>query len=328
MVRRFGDGDLVACATLQDGLEHLERSWGFWAFRRVGRVDAYLGGPICDPSDRGAMVEQMLHASRRPMVFYVREPMAVMLAEAGLKTAGIGVDRVLDVDALLDAPPKPVRGAQRKADKAGFSVEEARFEEVDRARLRQINRTYLANAEVEREIVFLNRPMSYEDDGMRRVFVLRQGGRELGFAVLNPIFRDGAVTAYLLDLLRLEPTKQWGVWLATVHALARRLRDEGVGLSVGFCPLHDLRHPPGASRALRWQLDRMEAWLSSAQYLRRLHELKATLPGSWESRSMAVCTRFAPRALHTFMEASGVGFDYLFGPDLVRVLARGLTGRG
>ena len=294
----------------------------------MGRVDAYLGGPICDPADRGVMVERMLRASRRPMVFYVRAPMAVTLAEAGLKTAGIGVDRVLDVDALLEAPPKPVRGARRKADKAGFSIEEVAFGDVDRARLDAISRTYLANAEIEREIAFLNRPMSYADDGMRRLFVLRQRDRVFGFAVLNAIFRDGRVESYLLDLLRLEPTKQWGVWLATVHALAARLRDEGLGLSVGFCPLHDLWHPPGASRALRLQLDRMEAWLSSAQYLRRLYELKATLPGSWEPRSMAVCTRSAPRALYAFMEASGVGFDYLFGPDLLRVLGRGLTGRG
>jgi len=299
----------------------------------VGGVDAYLGGPICDRADRDAMIARMLRASPRPMVFYVREPMAARLAEAGLRTAAMGVDRVLDVDALLGAPPKPVRGALRKADKAGFSVEEVGFAEVDRARLEAISRTYLANAEVEREIAFLNRPMSYEDDGMRRLFVLRHSGvggeRPIfGFAVLNPIFREGRVEAYLLDLLRLEPTKQWGVWLATVHALASRLRAEDVGLSVGFCPLHGLRHPPGASRALRWQLDRMEAWLSSAQYLRRLYELKAMLPGRWEPRAMAGCSRSALRTLYVFMEASGVGFDYLFGPDLLRVLGRGLTGRG
>jgi len=34
------------------------------------------------------------------------------------------------------------------------------------------------------------------------------------------------------------------------------------------------------------------------------------------------------RVLRAFMEASGVGFGFLLGPDLFRVLSRGLRGEG
>ena len=274
------------------------------------------------------MLERFLRVARRPMIFYLREPMARLCADAGLRTAGIGQDRTLDVAALLDAPPKEVRGALRHADKLGFSIEEARFGDDTRPRLEAISAAYLAGAEITKEVTFLNRPLRHEEDGVRRLFLLKQGEHTFGFAVLDAIWRDGRVEAWLLDLLRLEPTKQWGVWLSTVHGLASCLRAEGTGLAVGFAPLHGVVHPPGASRALAWQLDAMERRLSNARYLRRLYELKAMLPGSWEPRSVASHTRFAPRILQVFTEASEVGFSYLFGPDLLRVIWRGMTGPG
>lgn len=270
------------------------------------------------------MLERFLRVARRPMIFYLREPMARLCAEAGLRTAGIGQDRRLDVEALLQAPPREVRGALRHADKLAFSIEESRLG-AHRARLDAISEAYLARAEITKEVAFLNRPMRHGDDGLRRLFLLKQGERVFGFTVLNPIWRDGRVEGWLLDLLRLERTRQWGVWLSTVHGLAARLREEGTGLAVGFAPLHGIVHPPGASRALAWQLDAMERRLSNAKYLRRLYELKATLPGTWEPRSVASHTRFAPRILQVFTEASQVGFSYLLGPDLLRVMWRGIT---
>ncbi|MBX3271043.1 MAG: DUF2156 domain-containing protein [Sandaracinaceae bacterium] len=289
-------------------------------------MHAALGGPLCDPADRAEMLRRFLRVAPRPILFYLREPLARACAEAGLHTAGIGCDRSLDASALLDAPPKEVRGALRHADKLDFSIEETSWAAVDRARLDAISRAYLARAEITKEVGFLVRPMSYEDDGTRRVLLLKHGARTFGFAVLDAIWRDGRVEAWLLDLLRLERTRQWGVWLSTVHGLAARLRAEGARLAVGFAPLHGLVHPPGASRALSWQLDAMERRLSNAKYLRRLYALKAALPGAWEPRSVASFTRAAPRILHAFTEASGVGARYLLGPDLVRVIWRGFGG--
>lgn len=341
-VRRCGQGDLIACSTLQDGMEVFETSFGFWAHRRVLGMDITLGGPICAPDDRPEMLRRFLSRSKRPILFYVREDLLRALDGTGLHCAGIGIDRHVDVDALLTRPARAVRGALRKAGKARVSVEPLDLTNVDHAtrrRLAEITARYLAGAEVTREMTFLNRPMSLAPDGMRRVFTLRADGRDshgghddhggiFGYAVLNPIYEQGAVTAYLLDILRFEPTRLWGVWLSTVHALAARLAGEGVGLSLGFCPLHRVRPAPaGASRVLQAQIDWMVRYLSSAQYLRRLRELKALIPGPEEPRYLASFSRVGLVSLYAFMEAMGVGFGYLFGPDLVKVLQQGLRSR-
>jgi lysylphosphatidylglycerol synthetase-like protein (DUF2156 family) len=338
-VRRCGQGDLIACSALQDGMEVFETSFGFWAHRRVLGMDITLGGPICAPDDRPEMIRRFLSRSKRPILFYVREDLLRALDGTGLHCAGIGIDRHVDVDALLARPARAVRGALRKAGKAGVSVEPLDLTTLDHAmrrRLEEITARYLAGAEVNREMTFLNRPMSVAPDDMRRVFTLRTGGHGehggpggvFGYAVLNPIYEAGAVTAYLLDILRFEPTRLWGVWLSTVHALAARLAREGVGLSLGFCPLHRVRPAPaGASRVLQAQIDWMVRYLSSAQYLRRLRELKALIPGPEEPRYLASFSRVGLVSLYAFMEAMGVGFGYLFGPDLVKVLQQGLRSR-
>ena len=331
MVRAFGDGDLIASSTLQEGLEVFETSFGAWAYKRVWGMDITLGGPLCSPSDRGEMIQRFLSASRRPILFYLREPLMAALEGCGLHGAGIGVDRHVDTEALLDNPASAVRGALKKARKAGLRLDRLDLRTLaapTRRRLDEITARYLACAECTIEMRFINRPMSYEADGLRRIYLLSRSDAEpegpFGYAVLNPIFEGGRATRYLLDILRFEPTRLWGVWLASVHTLTEQLAVEGLGLSVGFSPLHKVQRPAvGASDTLQAQVEWMVERLSSAQYLRRLRELKDLIPGPEEPRFMASFTRFAPAALFAFMEALGVGFGYLFGPDLIKVLREG-----
>jgi lysylphosphatidylglycerol synthetase-like protein (DUF2156 family) len=334
-VRRCGQGDLIACSALQEGLEVFETSFGFWAHRRVRGMDITLGGPICAPDDRPDMIRRFLSHARRPILFYVREDVLRDLDGAGLHCAGIGIDRHVDVDALLSAPDPQVRGAVRKARKARVHLEPLDLATLDRAtrqRMDEITRRYLLGSEVTREMTFLNRPMSFVPDGMRRVFALHKHDQEhdgmFGYAVLNPIYEAGQVTSYLLDILRFEPTRLWGVWLSTVHALAERLSAEGFGLSLGFCPLHRVQPAPaGASRLLQAQIDWMVRYLSSTPYLRRLRELKDLVPGPEEPRYLASFSRLAIVSVYAVMEAMGVGFDYLFGPGLLDAFADGVRAR-
>lgn len=331
LVRRFGAGDLIACSTLQEGLSWFETSFGAWAYRRVWGMDVTLGGPLCEPRDRSAIIERFLARSRRPILCYLRGDVLRDLDGSGLACAGMGVDRHVDLPRFLAAPAPEVRGALKKSRRARFAVRELDLSAIDRAlreRLVALNTRYLERAECTVEMSFLNRPMSYEADGLRRVFVLEKHDREhdgvFGFAVLNPIFDTGAITGYLLDLLRFEPTRLWGVWPSVVHTLAERLASEGVGMSLGFAPLHRVRHPRGGSRVLGAQIDGLVRLVSSAQYLRRLRELKDLVPGAEEPRYFASFSRSAVVNLFAFMEALGVGFGYLFGPDLIKVLGEGL----
>lgn len=334
-VRRCGQGDLIACSTLQEGLDVFETSFGFWAHLRVRGMEVTLGGPICAPDDRPDMIRRFLAHARRPVLFYVREDLLRALDGAGLHCAGIGIDRHVAIDALLSTPDSQVRGAVKKASRARVHLEPLDLATLDRAtrrRMDEITRRYLAGSEVTREMRFLNRPMSFVPDGMRRVFALHKHDREhdgmFGYAVLNPIYEAGRVTSYLLDILRFEPTRLWGVWLGTVHALAVRLATEGLGLSLGFCPLHRVQPAPvGASRLLQAQIDWMVRYLSSTPYLRRLRELKDLVPGPQEPRYLATFSRLATVSVYAVVEAMGVGFDYLFGPGLLEALADGVRNR-
>jgi hypothetical protein len=228
-----------------------------------------------------------------------------------------------------------MQSALRKAKQANLALlplELAALAGPLRRRLEEITAQYLATSEINQEMAFLNRPMSYTPDGMRRVFTLSKHDREhsgvFGYAVLNPIYQAGVVTAYLLDILRFEKTRLWGVWLSTVHALAALLQREGRGLSLGFCPLHQVQRPPcGFSTLLQPQLSWMARYLKSAQYLTRLRELKDLVPGPAEPRYLASFSPLAPVALYAFLEAMGLSFGYLFGPDLLQVLKTGIQSR-
>jgi lysylphosphatidylglycerol synthetase-like protein (DUF2156 family) len=335
LIRAYAGGDLIAASTLQPGLQWFETSFGAWAYADVHGFDVTLGGPLCDPADRPEMIRRFLARSRRPILFYLREDLLELLEPTHLRCAGIGVDRHVDIPALLADPHPTVRGALKKAQKAGFRlrpIELAQLDADDRARLEHITTRYLARAQVGVEMAFLNWPMSYQDAGLRRVYALEKFDREhqgmFGYAVLNPIFDRGQRVGHLLDILRFEPTKLWGVWLSTVYTLARELDGpdrHGEQLSLGFAPLHRVQAAPRAgSRTLQAQFDWMVRYLSTAQYLQRLRELKDAIPGAEEQRYVASYTRAAPTVLYAFLRAMNVRFGPMFGPRLLDVLGQGV----
>jgi phosphatidylglycerol lysyltransferase len=326
-IRRYADGDLIAASALQPGLQWFSTSFGLLPYRRVAGIDVTLGGPLCEPADRPELLRRFLSWSRRPILFYLREPTLALLDDSGLHAAGIGIDRHVDLDALLREPSKPVRGALTRARRAGFELRPLALERLDastRARLEQITARYFAHAAVPREMAFLNRPMSYEPDGLRRVFALIKHDGMFGYAVLNPIFAKGKRCGWLLDILRFEPTRLWGVWFSSVFALAQLLAQEGEALSLGFAPLHRVRTAPHArSRALEAQVDWMVRYLSTTSYLSRLRELKDAIPGPEEPRYLASYTRSLPTVLYAFLGAMGVAIQSLLGPGLLEVLREG-----
>jgi lysylphosphatidylglycerol synthetase-like protein (DUF2156 family) len=330
-IRACGDGDLIAASTLQPGLQWFSTSFGLLPYRRVAGIDVTLGGPLCEPADRAELLGRFLAWSRRPILFYLREPTLALLDGSGLHAAGIGVDRHVDLATLLRAPSKPVRGALSRARRAGFELRPLALDRLDthtRARLEQITARYFAHAAVTREMTFLNRPMSYAPDGMRRVFALIKHDCEhegmFGYAVLNPIFAEGQRRGWLLDILRFEPTKLWGVWFCSVFLLAQLLAQEGEELSLGFAPLHRVRAAPHARcRVLETQVDWMVRYLSTTSYLTRLRELKDAIPGPEEPRYLASYTRSLPTVLHAFLGAMGVEVRSLLNPGLLEVLREG-----
>jgi lysylphosphatidylglycerol synthetase-like protein (DUF2156 family) len=319
LVRQYGQGDLIACSVLQQGMECFKTSYGAWFYRKVHGLEVTLGGPLCAKQDRHELTRRFLSVAKKPVLCYLKQDFLSELG--GLFTVGMGVDRVVSLPELLANPGKELKGALKKAEKASLRVEECRGEWPVEA-LQRINQSYLKHAECKVEMSFLNCPMHYQRDRLRRLFLLSQQKEGLfGFAVLNPIYQQGVVTSYLLDILRFAPTRLWGVWYSVIYRLAQQLHQESYGMNLGFCPLYKLE--PGNSRRLNWQVRQLERFLGEAQYLKLLRTRKSQIQGKDEPRYLATFSTMAFWSFLGIVEASGVRLKSLIGPDLWRVMQAG-----
>jgi len=313
LVRAHGS-DPISYSTLQPGLSYFETSFGYVAFQRAFGFDLTLGPPVCASSDRAELVQRFLRSSRSPLFFYVPRDVAALVSELGgrrFRTSGMGMDKILELDTpAADVHPK-VRGALKKATRGSFEVAEVRPSGLgteERARLDSITRSYLGRSAVPVEMHFLNRPLGFEDDGLARMFVLRQGtdAQVFGYAVLDPYFDGGRVQGYLLNLIRFERTRLWGVYYSAVAMLAERLRGEGVRqLSLGFCPLVGV-DTEGCSPVLARQVRWMERQLAGIGYLTRLRELKEAFPGLTPQRYFVTPSPWAATTLLALLRACRV----------------------
>ena len=324
LVRAHG-ADPISYSTLQAGLSYFETSFGYIAYRRAFGFDLTLGPPVCAPGDRVELLRRFLRAHRRASFFYVQRDVAMLAADLGgprFRVSGMGVDKVLPLDVTEPERDPKVSGALKKAARGGFEVVEVRPSQLDaeaRARVDAITRVYLRRSVVPVEMRFINRPLTLDDDGLARMFLLRQGAdaRVFGYAVLDPYFDGGRVQGYLLNLIRFEPTRLWGVYYALVATLAARLREEGVRqLSLGFCPLHGVDTEdcsPGLSRQVRW----MERKLAGVEYLTHLREMKDAFPGVTPQRYFVTPSPWAVSTVLALLSATGVPFIDILRKSLI-----------
>lgn len=315
LVRAHGS-DPISYSTLQPGLSYFETSFGYIAFQRAFGFDLTLGPPICAGSDRAELIQRFLRGHRRPLFFYVPRDVAMLVAELGgsrFRVSGMGVDKVIAIDGPAAELHPRVRGALKKAERGSFHVTEvhpAKLGTEDRARIESITRRYLQRSAVPVEMRFLNRPFAFDQDRLARLFVLRQGAdaHVFGYAMLDPYFQGGHVQGYLLNLIRFERTRIWGVYYSAVSMLASRLREEGIGqLSLGFCPLTGV-DTEGCSRVLSRQVKWMERQLAGVEYVARLRELKEAFPGPTPQRYFVTPSPWAVTTLLALLRACRVPF--------------------
>jgi len=321
---RAHGADPIAYSTLQPGLDCFETSYGYVAYARAAGFALTLGPPVCAAADRGALIAAFLGAVKRPVFFYVLQDVAQLAKELAGPRYGIcpiGIDKVVSLAGSVDADAK-VKSAVKKAKKAGLTLAEVKPSQADRARLLQINEGYLQKSAVPVEMRFLNRPLSFEDDGLARLFLLKVGGETLGYASVDPYFERGTPKGYLLNLLRFGKTSLWGVYYSAVALLADALRAEGCReLSLGFCPLAGL-DPAGCSRLLSAQVTWLAKRFSNVPYLVRLEEMKRAFPGATPQRYFVGSSPVVATTLVSLLRACGVPLTPIFRAQLEGLTAR------
>jgi lysylphosphatidylglycerol synthetase-like protein (DUF2156 family) len=312
LVRAFGS-DPISYSTLQPGLSHFETSFGSISYQRALGFDLTLGPPLCAPADRAELITRFLRDRRWPIFFYVQEDLArlaLQLAGPRHQACGIGVDKLLSVSAWAQPDPR-VASAMKKAKKRGLVLREVQMSQLsatDAGRIREITARYLQRSAVSAEMHFLNRPLTFDDDGMARTFVLEEGadGEPFGYAALDPYFEGGRPAGYLLNQLRFEPTPLWGVYFSAVSILAEKLRSEGVGeLSLGFAPLASAdtsSFSPKLGAQVRW----MERKFAAVPYIARLREMKDAFQGRTPQRYFVTPSRWVASTIVAFLRACRV----------------------
>lgn len=282
--------DPVHASVFQPGVSLFECSAGLLGWQKQGRATVVMGPPLA---------ASRMHAREALSLFLAEHPRAVFtylrtddfrdldtLAPGRFVPVPMGLESFVDIRKPSCEPA--VLSAVRKASKAGLSVEPCPWSDLsaeDARHLRRINETWVAHSQLGRELRFLNRPMLYAADP-GRLFCLRLNGRLFGFVVLDP-YLDHGQPGWMLNLIRFEPVKVWGVYLAAVERLKELLADEGAQtLSLGLSPLllpsnfDASRLPLGAQLCLRalvplrrrlynfQGIDRFKSWLSHERYLR------------------------------------------------------------
>jgi lysylphosphatidylglycerol synthetase-like protein (DUF2156 family) len=315
LVRAYGS-DPIAYSTLQPGLSYFETSFGYIAYAQAFGFAMTLGPPICAESNQAELIERFLRHHQRPIFFYVRKDIAnlvMQLSGRRFHMSGMGIDKVLPLDMTSDKQHPRVRGALKKAQRGNLKVLEVRPSElrrVERERINAITRSYLQKSAVSVEMRFINRPLSFLDDGFARMFVLQQGPEAsvFGYVVLDPYFDKGRVQGYLLNLIRFEPTRLWGVYYSAVTMLASKLKAEGIEqFSLGFCPLVDV-NVDGCSPWLSRQMSWLEQKYANIEYFARLREIKEAFPGLSPQRYFVTPSPWAVTAVLALIKASGVPF--------------------
>ncbi len=304
LINRHGS-DPIAVSTVQPGLSYFDTPNGYVAYQRAFGVALSLGGPVCAPEHSASLAQRFLDEVPHAALFYVNEQTARGVHGLHFRAA-LGTDRILDLTRNDTFAGAPALSAARKAEKAGFQIELMALDDDDIAFIHRVNASALQRSVVPYEMRFLNRPMTYAKGGPSHVFALSVRGGRFGYAVIDPYFEAGEVKGYLLNLLRFEPTKLWGVYLAAVQAIAARLAVEGVReLSLGFCPLARL-DLEGSSLLMRPQLRWMQKRFGQLDYLARLHAMKAEPNGRWEARYLVTRTPQLLTPMLSFLELTGV----------------------
>ncbi|MBL8949212.1 MAG: DUF2156 domain-containing protein [Myxococcaceae bacterium] len=300
--------DPISYSTLQPGLQYFDTSYGYVAYARAAGFALTLGPPVCAPADRGALISAFYRAVRRPVFFYVLHDVAQLAKDLGGVRYGIcpiGIDKVISLEQRVDADAK-VKSAVKKAKKAGLRLTEVKPSQADRARLENINAAYLQKSAVSVEMKFLNRPLSYVDDGLAQLFLLQLGGETLGYAAVDPYFERGAAKGWLLNLLRFGKTSLWGVYYSAVAMLAERLAATGAReLSLGFCPLAEL-DAAGCSPLLSAQARWLAKRFAEVPYLARLREMKSAFPGAMPQRYFVGASPLVATTVLSLLRACGV----------------------
>jgi len=300
LLERWGGAPLLSFALLPDKRylfgESDGREWGV-AYRVVGRHALALGDPLGDPQAAPQAVADFLDLCRRqgwrPSFYQVTAAHLDAYRAAGLHPVKVGEDariRLADFS-LAGKRFKNLRNDLRRIEKAGAALEvygpDAPPSAEAVAEMAAISEGW-RRAHRAKEGSFAMGGFAPESDLFRasRFFVARDaaGGRMLAFTTFVPVYGQGNMRGWALDLMRRRPDALHGVMDFLIISAARLFGEEGADLvSLGLSPLagaDDAAEAVATSHIRRFLFTR----LNRVYNFQGLHTFKSKFATDWEAR--------------------------------------------
>lgn len=242
LLHHYG-GHSLAYSTLQPGMRYWgDGSTGYGAYRKTLGQHTFLGDPVCAPAVMASFVRATVGTFPNALFMQIHEPAANVLRDLGHHVTPVGVENEIDTRtfSLTGKPMADLRHYRNKAQTSGVTVVEMNDTEAVRSRLRPVSDAWLpVKSWPPRELEFLARPYVGEPEPGVRIFGASIDGRIVGFVVLDPMFRAGAVTGYTVTILRHYPAAPEGCVDYIVLHVIDVLAGEGIPLlSLGVSPFH------------------------------------------------------------------------------------------
>ncbi|GIJ43614.1 hypothetical protein Val02_05000 [Virgisporangium aliadipatigenens] len=253
------------------------------AYRLISSVALTLGGPVGDPRRRTDALREFgrycLDRGWTPCFYGIGEPHANALRDNGWGTVQVAEETVLPLAGLAfkGRQWQDVRTALNRAARDGVEAQWHRFAEAPpalTAQVRAISDTWLVAKGLPELGFTLGGLEQLDDPAVRCLLAVDADGRVHAVTSWLPVYRDGDVVGWTLDMMRRRPDAANGVMEFLVASAALHCQAEGAEfLSLSGAPLARRHQEP--PRGLAQLLDRLGTTLEPVYGFRSLLAFKA-----------------------------------------------------
>ena len=232
--------EALAYATLQEGMEYYVSEAGYIAYtsachpvlaRKPKRIT--FSDPVCAPENYAKVIRDFLAVNPRSVFGVISETCAEVLREMGFKVTCVGYEPELPIQTYntqgnwneLDL----IKRARNEAKREGIAIKEENIETLNKPDLAAVSAKWMGAKKIhDREIwLYARRPVFEAEEDVRKFVAYDRDGQVAGFVFYDPMYRDGHVFGYAVNVSRCDE-QRFGRLATAVHMEAmERFKAEG-----------------------------------------------------------------------------------------------------
>ena len=326
-------GGTLSWMTTWEGNEYARTSTGFVAYQRRAGVALALADPVGPAEGRARSVAEFVsaaeHAGLVPCFFSCGEETRSAVPPSW-RSLVVADDTIVDLPGIAFTGKRwvAVRAALNRAERESVTFRMARLRDEPwgvRAQLRAISDSWVGDKGLPEMGFTLGTLEQAEDPEVRVALAVAENGDVEGFLSWLPVYGDGVVRGWTLDLMRRRDGGFGPVMEFLIGSSAAYFRDEGAEiLSLSGAPLaHEYPPEAGAIAALS---DKLAELLEPVYGFASLHRFKEKFHPRYETMylvfrdeadlariGLGLTRAFLPDA--TLRQFAGAGVDLIRGGD-------------